>query len=206
MKKIIRLTEADLTKLVRRVIKEQGVILPGSQEDIERSQQDITKRAQMKIQRIKNRSSNTSTPPSVEDIKVFNQIKKVLSSVVKPTVNSEDELSFTAKEPVSPGTEFFFDFRPAGEERRPGARGPLLGNTIAAMWSDNPEIGKLIRELPGLKSDGWADFNINTENMGDLLPKIKNVLAKASQVGVQDFSRLYPTKDRSMVPQDRQKR
>jgi hypothetical protein len=206
MKKVIRLTESDLTRLVRRVIKEQGAILPGSQQDIERTQQDITKRAQMKIQRIKNRSSNTSTPPSVEDIKVFNQIKKVLSSVVKPTVNSEDELSFTAKEPVSPGTEFFFDFRPAGEERRPGARGPLLGNTIAAMWSDNPEIGKLIRELPGLKSDGWADFNINTENMGDLLPKIKNVLAKASQVGVQDFSRLYPTKDRSMVPQDRQKR
>ena len=39
MKKIIRLTEADLTRLVRRVIKEQGAILPGSQ-------QDIAKRAQ----------------------------------------------------------------------------------------------------------------------------------------------------------------
>jgi hypothetical protein len=48
MKKVIRLTEADLTRLVRRVIKEQGAILPGSQ-------QDITKRAQGKIQSIKNR-------------------------------------------------------------------------------------------------------------------------------------------------------
>ena len=199
MKKVIRLTESDLTKLVRRVIKEQGAIIPGSQEDIK-------KRAQMTIQSIKNRVSDISTPPSVEDIKVFNQIKKVLSSVVKPTVNSEDELSFTAKDPVAPGTEFFFDFRPAGEERRPGGRGPLLGNTTVAMWSENPEIAKLIRELPGFKPGKWADFNINTENMGDLLPKIKYILAKASQVGVQDFSRLYPTRDRSSVPQDRQKR
>jgi hypothetical protein len=210
MKKIIRLTEADLTRLVRRVIKEQGA----PQDKVNAS---IQQKSQGKLQNIKDRIMSkfaNTPPPSLEDIKVFNQIKKELSSVVKPTVNNEMELSFTAKMPesdykhipVAPGTDFYFDFRPAGEERRPGARGPLLGNTIAAMWSDNPEIGKLIRQLPGLKSDGWADFNINTENMGDLLPKIKNILAKASQVGVQDFSRLYPTKDRSIVPQGRQRR
>jgi hypothetical protein len=198
MKKVIRLTEADLTRLVRRVIKEQGAILPGSQ-------QDITKRAQGKIQSIKNRVSNNSTPPSLEDIKVFNQIKKQLSSVVKPTVNNEDELSFTAKLPVAPGADFYFDFRPAGDGRI-GRRGPLLGNTEAAMSAENPEIDKLIRQLPGYNSEGYADFNINTENMGDLLPKIKNILQRASVVGLEDFSSLYPTRDRSVVPQGRRGR
>jgi hypothetical protein len=77
-----------------------------------------------------------------------------------------------------------------------------LGNTEAAMSAENPEIDKLIRQLPGYNSEGYADFNINTENMGDLLPKIKNILQRASVVGLEDFSSLYPTRDRSVVPRD----
>ncbi len=34
MKKVIRMTEADLTKLVRRVISEQGAIIPGEEKDL----------------------------------------------------------------------------------------------------------------------------------------------------------------------------
>ena len=202
MKKVIRLTEADLTRLVRRVIKEQGT----PQDKVNAS---IQQKSQGKLQNIKDRIMSkfaNTPPPSLEDVKVFNQIKKELSSVVKPTVNNEDELSFTAKLPVDPGADFYFDFRPAGEERRPGARGPLLGNTIADMSAENPEIDKLIRQLPGYNSEGYADFNINTENMGDLLPKIKNILQRASVVGLEDFSSLYPTRDRSVVPQGRRGR
>jgi hypothetical protein len=213
MKKIIRLTEADLTRLVRRVIKEQG----DPQDKVNSS---IQQKSQGKLQNIKDRIMSkfaNTPPPSLEDVKVFNQVKKELSSVVKPTVNSEDELSFTAKYPegngnkhipVAPGTDFYFDFRPAGVGRTFSQKPERykLGNTMANMSAENPEIDKLIRQLPGYRSDGFSEFNINTENMGDLLPKIKNILAKASQVGVQDFSRLYPTKDRSIVPQGRQRR
>lgn len=34
MKKVIRMTEADLTRLVRRVISEQGAIIPGEEQDL----------------------------------------------------------------------------------------------------------------------------------------------------------------------------
>jgi hypothetical protein len=197
--------------LVRRVIKEQGA----PQDKVNSS---IQQKSQGKLQNIKDRIMSkfaNTPPPSLEDIKVFNQIKKELSSVVKPTVKNEMELSFTAKMPesdykhipVAPGTDFYFDFRPAGlysTFQKPEKY--KLGNTMADMYAENPEIDKLIRQLPGYRSDGFSEFNINTENMGDLLPKIKNILAKASQVGVQDFSRLYPTKDRSIVPQGRQRR
>jgi len=139
--------------------------------------------------------------PTEQDAQVFNQIKKELSSVVKPTVNNEKQLSFYAKfpdevidgkqVPIAPGTDFFFEFRPAG-----WARIGRLGNTEAFMSADNPEIDKLIRQLPGYNPEGYAEFEINTENMGDLLPKIKNILAKASVVGLADLSGLYPTRDR----------
>jgi len=204
MKKVIRLTESDLVRLVKKVIKEQDA----PQDKVNAS---IQQKSQGKLQNIKDRIMNkfaNTPPPSLEDIKVFNQIKKELSSVVKPSVNNEMELSFTAKDPVAPGTEFYFDFRPAGVDRTFSQKPERykLGNTMADMYAENPEIDKLIRQLPGYRSDGFSEFNINTENMGDLLPKIKNILAKASQVGVQDFSRLYPTKDRSIVPQGRQRR
>jgi len=204
MKKVIRLTESDLVRLVKKVIKEQDA----PQDKVNAS---IQQKSQGKLQNIKDRIMNkfaNTPPPSLEDIKVFNQIKKELSSVVKPSVNNEMELSFTAKDPVAPGTEFYFDFRPAGVDRTFSQKPERykLGNTMADMYAENPEIDKLIRQLPGYRSDGFSEFNINTENMGDLLPKIKNILAKASQVGVQDFSRLYPTQDRSIVPQGRQRR
>lgn len=204
MKKVIRLTESDLVRLVKKVIKEQDA----PQDKVNAS---IQQKSQGKLQNIKDRIMNkfaNTPPPSLEDIKVFNQIKKELSSVVKPSVNNEMELSFTAKDPVAPGTEFYFDFRPAGLYHTSSQKPERykLGNTMADMYAENPEIDKLIRQLPGYRSDGFSEFNINTENMGDLLPKIKNILAKASQVGVQDFSRLYPTKDRSIVPQGRQRR
>lgn len=214
MKKVIRLTEADLTRLVRRVIKEQGT----PQDKFNAS---IAQKSQDNVQSIKNRVSTNPAPPSIEDVKVFNQIKKELSSVVKPTMNTADRLQFTGKLPegneykhipMPPGTDFFFEFFPVGEMRDKFSRvrqNPTkyqLGNTEANMSAENPEIDKLIRQLPGYNSEGYAEFFINTENMGDLLPKIKNILQKASVVGVQDFSSMYPTRDRSVVPQGRQGR
>ena len=72
MKKIIRLTEADLTRLVRRVIKEQGT----PQDKVNAS---IQQKSQGKLQNIKDRIMSkfaNTPPPSLEDVKVFNQIKK----------------------------------------------------------------------------------------------------------------------------------
>ena len=66
MKKIIRLTEADLTRLVRRVIKEQGT----PQDKVNAS---IQQKSQGKLQNIKDRIMSkfaNTPPPSLEDVKV----------------------------------------------------------------------------------------------------------------------------------------
>lgn len=75
MKKIIRLTEADLTRLVKRVIKEQGAIIPGSKEEIKK----------MALRRLddfrRKMPSIPSNPPSIETEKNYQKLVSELSKV-----------------------------------------------------------------------------------------------------------------------------
>ena len=205
MKKIIRLTEADLTRLVRRVIKEQGT----PQDKVNAS---IQQKSQGKLQNIKDRIMSkfaNTPPPSLEDVKVFNQVRKELASAMQPTSNDPDSLEYEAKRDRKPGEDFYFQFRPSGLYRTFSQKPEKykLGNTMAAMFAENPEIEKLISQLPGYRpGEKYSQFDINTENMRDLLPKIKDILVKASQSGLHNYSFAQDSTPRSVVPQEIQRR
>jgi hypothetical protein len=118
--------------------------------------------------------------PAEEDAQVFNQIRKELSSIIKPSINAIDELLFSSKDDRGSGKSFYIDFRPAGFFHKHGDLDKKLGNTRVYLSSDIPEIDNLKRQLPGVRSNGEYRFEINNLNMKDLLPKIKNILQKIS--------------------------
>ena len=105
--------------------------------------------------------------------------------------------------------DFYFQFRPSGLYRTFSQKPEKykLGNTMAAMFAENPEIEKLISQLPGYRpGEKYSQFDINTENMRDLLPKIKDILVKASQSGLHNYSFAQDSTPRSVVPQEIQRR
>lgn len=118
--------------------------------------------------------------PTEEDAQVFNQIRKELSSIRKPSLNVVDELLFDTKYGSGSGKSFYLEFKPAGHFRKYGFLDYKLGNTRVYLSSDIPEIDSLKRQLPGERSNGEYRFDINNLNMKDLLPKIKNILQKIS--------------------------